>query len=220
MLKALRFRLRHALAPLAVVLAATSVAPAHAVLIQGDWDPPFGAPFPDLGWRGTSTINVSGACLALSGVIINDGLVCPLMTVVQAEVGFYDLGDLSLSTVETLNFDSLVAVDRIRVNAGQVEAFALDSLGRVLSTSALGVTVPGGDQAYFSLELDFDAVENLAVLSWYEEVGNPASGRSDPAFPAIVRIQQFDAPPVGVPAPASVALVLLGLGLVAAQRRR
>jgi hypothetical protein len=204
----------------AAALSLALAAPAQAALVQGDWDPPFGAPFPQLGWRGTATLDVPLACLALSGTIVNDTLSCPLMTVVGATVEFYDLGDLSPvpATVEVLDFDAFVAVDRIFVNAGQVEGFALDSTGRVLSTSPLGVTVPGGDQAFFGLEIDFVVGgDTVAVLSWYEDIGNPANGRNDPAFPAIVRISQFEA---SVPVPATLALALAGLALMGGLRRR
>lgn len=199
-----------------LMLALALAAPAQAALVQGDWDPPFGAPFPQLSWGGTVTINVPPACLALSGTVLNSGTACPLMTVVNAEVGFYDLAAPTV-LVETLDFDSLVAVDRIFVNAGQVEAFALDATGRVASTSYLGVTVPGGDQAWFSLEIDFVVGEDtVAVLNWFERFGNPSGGRNDPAFPAIVEIST----PTAVPVPATLALALAGLALLGGVRHR
>ncbi len=204
----------------ALACTAALAGPAHAAFVQGDWDPPFGAPFPDLGWRGTTTIEVPLACLALSGTIVNDGSLCPLMTVVNAEVQFYDVAT-PVPTVETLNFDTLVAVDRIFVTAGVVEAFALDSLGLVLSTSPLGVTAPPpGDQAYFGLAIDFViGGDTEAVLTWYEGIGNPAGGRSDPDFPAVLRITQTT-DPAPVPVPATLALALAGLALLAGTRRR
>jgi hypothetical protein len=198
------------------MLALALAAPAQAALVQGDWDPPFGAPFPQLSWGGTVTINVPTACLALSGTVLNSGTACPLMTVVNAEVGFYDLAAPTV-LVETLDFDSLVAVDRIFVNAGQVEAFALDSTGLVSSTSYLGITVPGGEQAWFGLEIDFVVGEDtIAVLNWFEDIGNPNGGRNDPAFPAVVEIST----PTAVPVPATLALAMAGLALMGGLRRR
>lgn len=210
-------RPRHTLAAAGAALALAL--PAQAAFVQGDWDPPYGVPFPNLGWRGSATIDVPLACLGLSGTVVNDTLSCPLMTVVDATVEFYDTA-LPAVTVETLDFDSLVAVDRIFVNAGQVEAFALDGTGRVLSTSPLAITSTTLDQAYFSLDIDFVVgSDTLAVLHWYEDVGNPASGRNDPDFPAIVRIRQFEAPaPVSLPG--TLGLALAGLALTGALRRR
>lgn len=203
----------------AVATAAALAGPAQAALVQGDWDPNFGAPFPALGWRGTTTIDVPLACLALSGTVVNDGVSCPLMTMVGALVEFYDIGS-PVPTVETLDFGGAVIVDRIFVTGGFVTAFALDSTGLVLSTSSLGVTVPGGEQAYFGLEIDFSDGITEAVLNWYEDIGNPAGGRSDPDFPAIVRIRQFDGPPTPAPVPATLALALAGLVLLGSTRRR
>lgn len=200
--------------------AAALAGPAQAAFVQGDWDPPFGPPFPDLGWRGTTTIDVPTACLALSGTIVNDGSLCPLMTVVNAEVQFYDV-NTPVPTVETLDFDALVAVDRIFVSAGVVEAFALDSLGLVLSTSPLAfTTVPPGGQAFFGLDVDFVVGGGTeAVLTWY--IGNidPATGRSSPDFPAFLRITQTT-DPSPVPVPATLALALAGLALLGGTRRR
>ena len=211
-----RWTLPRLLAAAALVL--TAALPAHATFVQGDWDPPFGPPFPDLGWRGTTTIFVPTACLVLTGTVVNDGALCPLMSVVNAKVEFYDLADTGLTTVEALNFDTLVAVERIVVNAGLVEGFALDSLGWVLSTSALGVTVPGGDQASFGLEIDILTDGTFAVLMWREDIGNPTGGRNGP--PARLVITQF-ADPTGVSAPGSDTLALVGLvGLLATSARR
>ncbi len=204
---------------LALAGAAALAGPAQAALVQGDWDPPYGLPFPELGWRGTATIDVPTACLALSGTVLNSGSLCPLITVVNAEVGFYDV-DVPAMTVETLDFDSLVSVDRIFINDGVVEAFALTSTGRVLSTSPLGVTVPGGEQAFFALEIDFViGAETEAVLRWGGNLRGPLGGRNDPDFPAIVDIRQLGAPPA-VPVPATLGLALAGLALLGALRRR
>jgi MYXO-CTERM domain-containing protein len=203
----------------ALAAAAALAGPAQAAFVQGDWDPPFGPPFPDLGWRGTTTIEVPLACLSLSGVIVNDGSLCPLMTVVNAEVQFYDVAD-TVPTVETLDFDALVAVDRIFVLAGVVEAFALDSLGFVFSNSPLGVTTPPpGAQAFFGLEVDFVIGSGTeAVLAWKADDG-AEGGRSSPDFPAYVRITQTS-DPAPVPVPATLALTLAGLVLLGGTRRR
>lgn len=206
-------------AALALAGAAALAGPAQAALVQGDWDPPYGVPFPELGWRGTATIFVPPACLALSGTVLNTGTLCPLMTVVNADVEFYDV-DVPATTVETLDFDSLVSVDRIFVNDGVVEAFALDSTGRVLSTSPLGVTVPGGEQAFFSLEIDFVLSGGIeAVLRWGGSETGPLGGRNDPGFPAFVDVRQL-ATPGAVPVPATLGLALAGLALLGALRRR
>lgn len=203
---------------LAAAASAALVAPSQAALVQGDWDPPYGAPFPDLGWRGTATIEVPLACLALSGTVVNDGSLCPLMTPVIALVEFFDLAD-PIPTAETLDFGGSVAVDRIFVSSGAVTAFALDSTALVISTSPLAVTSPApGEQARFGLSIDFEDGLTVAVLRWET---NPAAGggQNDSAFPAHVRITQLTGPsPVSVPA--TLALAVAGLALLGATRRR
>ena len=47
-----------------VALAAAAAGPAQAVYVVGNWDPDYGTPFGNLGWRGTITIEVPSACLA------------------------------------------------------------------------------------------------------------------------------------------------------------
>jgi hypothetical protein len=212
-----RPRLRLAAGAAAAAAAAALAAPAQAALVQGDWDPAYGVPFPELGWRGTTIIDVPLACLALSGTVVNDGVSCPLMTMVGALVQFYDIAN-PVPTVETLDFGGAVDIDRIFVSGGYVTAFALDSTGLVLS----GVPAPGGDLAYFGLDIDFAGDITEAVLTWYEGIGNPAGGRNDPGSPAIVHITQSagSPPPSPVSLPATLALALTGIALLGATRRR
>jgi len=208
--------LRRALAGLAA--AAALCGSAQAAFVQGDWDPPFGVPFPQLGWRGSASFEVPADCLVLTGTVLNTGSACSTMTLLGATVEFYDL-DNPGPTVETLNFGSLVALSRIEVDDGLVQGFTLVSTGLAPSTSPLGVTVPGGDQASFGLDIDYViGGDTIAVLSWAENEGNPGGGRNDPAFPAIVRITQTN-DPTPVPVPATLGLALAGLGLMRVLRR-
>jgi hypothetical protein len=192
---------------------------AQAALVQGDWDPDYGVPFPQLGWRGSVTIDVPDACLALGGTIVNNTVACPLMTVVGAQVEFYDLAN-PVPTVETLDFGGLVEVDRIFVSGGIVQALAMAGNGLVLSQSPLGVTVPGGQQAYFQLDIDFSLSgpagvgDSIAVLTWFPGLDTTPGGRNDPGFPAILTITQ-QGTPVPVPAPGTLGLALAALALLA-----
>lgn len=92
---------------------------AHAVQFVGEWDPAFGSPFPNLGWRGEATFEIPAACLSLNGnVWNNDPCSANGMKILSAEVEFYDLDTPSVPA-ETLLFD-------------------------IPSTSVLSMTVSGG----------------------------------------------------------------------------
>ena len=56
--------LRRALALATLGLAAQT---AQASYVVGVWDPTYGPPFTDLGWRGTVTVDVPAACLNQPG---------------------------------------------------------------------------------------------------------------------------------------------------------
>ena len=102
-------------AAVCATLTVAAVGSAHATYVVGSWDPAYGAPFTNLGWRGTSTSDIPADCLALGnvGTVLNNGAVCSLMSVVSARVEFYDLTDPTQTTVDTLFFDSAVAVSSI-----------------------------------------------------------------------------------------------------------
>ena len=57
----------------------TSALPSNAAVFRGSWDPSFGTPYPDLGYRGFADFFVPDECLAgdpISGSWISDGDTC------------------------------------------------------------------------------------------------------------------------------------------------
>ena len=209
----LRPILSSALAVLTLLLAPLS--PAHATYVVGVWDPQFGTPFTNLGWRGTTTLWVPDTCLAVPGIVLNNGIFCSLMSVTSASVEFYDITDPFKTTVETLNFSGNVGVNLVNVNgSNQVDGFALQSTGLVVSTHPLAIT--GGDQALFALELAYNAGQTTALLYWTTDLVSGLLGRNDnDRFPALVRITTLS-----VPEPGTLALVAAALGGLGWSRRR
>lgn len=191
--------------------------PARADYVVGTWDPVYGGPFTNLGWRGTSISDIPSGCLALGpvGFVVNNGVACALMTVVSAQVEFYALSDITKTTVETLDFTGSATVASIYLDTltGGLRGLDLVTTVPVLSTSVLAVT--GSEQASFSLRLvTLSPVAALARLAWFTD-SNPSGGSNDERnYPAYVTFSFL-------PEPGSLALALAALGgLVLTARRR
>ncbi len=212
----LRKTLHQTLAALALVL--TTVPAAHASFVVGTWDPTYGTPFTNLGWRGVATVQAANACLSVPGVVLNNGIACPLITMVSAVVEFYDI-NAPLVTLETLDFTNDVTVALLSVAAGnQADGFALTSTGVVTSTHPLATL--GLTPTFFALDVEFVASQSTAVLRWGTGLTGELLGRNDPQFPAHLRFATLP-DPTGVPEPTPLALAGAALAaLVLARRRR
>ncbi len=198
--------------------AAAMAMPAQAALVQGDWDPPYGAPFSDLGWRGSATIHVPTSCLAFSGTVLNDTESCDEATVVSAIVELYNVASPEV-TAETLIFTGATAVDSFFVQDGEVTAFSLFSTSRVQSNSPLAMIPAFGTQALFELDISFTVVEEYpdvsvstqARLPWYRFSGDSFEGGDSSIASVTVRT---------VAAPGSLGLAAAALLGAFALRRR
>ena len=214
-LPALRKTIHQALSVLALVL--TAAGAAQASYVVGTWDPPYGTPFTNLGWRGAVTLQAANACLVVPGVVVNNGGFCPLMTVVSATVEFYDTSGPPV-TLETLDFTNDVMVTLLSVGAGnQADGFALASTGAVPGTHPLAML--GSTPISFALEVQFVPGQSEAVLRWGTASTGELLGRNDPRFPAYLRIAT-QPEPTGLPEPTTLALTGAALAALALARRR
>lgn len=81
-------------------------APARAAIYTGIWDPAYGAPFTDLGWRGTATFYVPDACKPEGTADVSNTQDCGgLAAVSAAQVELYDVTDAQQPTLATLVFN-------------------------------------------------------------------------------------------------------------------
>jgi hypothetical protein len=202
-------KLKSAAAALALV--AGAALPAHAAVFVGTWDPAFGAPFNDLGWRGDVTVFVPDACLAQAGLVFNTAPCSGnAMQLVSAQVEFFNLAN-PLVTVETLSFASPTGgpgVTGMVITGGAVTGVVGEFNYLVDAFSSIA----GGGAVDFGLGF----VGNAAFMTWLN-TSTFSGGTSDPDFPATVTFTP------AIPEPSTWALMFAGLGLVglsAARRRR
>ena len=234
MLNHLSNNLRRVGAVAAMTVALALAAPAHAARYVGSWDPAFGPPFTDLGWRGQATFFVPDACLALSGVVLNSNNCSNFsMQLVSAEVGFYRLSDPTDAAFhETLPFaTSSPLVFSMTIDNGTL-AGVVGSFGYFVPSD---LSIAGGPNSEFALLFQ----EDLARMAFsYDPPGECVHdghgylGRNDDAHDdcKIFGFSQLQAPDgsrpfitfriATVPEPGSLALALLAMALFGVQYRR
>ena len=213
MLKALAKKLQRGGAGLAAALLLVA-APAQAAVFQGDWDPAFGSAFPDLGWRGEATFFVPDACLGIDGWVFNFAS-CSMsgMQLLGAEVDFYKLSDPNNPAFqETLLYDvPSSAVLAVKIQDGLLQGV----LGAFDYARSSTLSIAGAPYTDFFLFFQDD----IARLKFYTDLpyGKDRFGfsdivASDGSSPFITFRQ--------VPEPGALALVLLGIALLAVQSSR
>ena len=215
-LSSLKSMLGRLVAIVAVSLGAAGSA--NATFVVGDWDPAYGSPFTNLGWRGTTTSFIPAACLGLGpgqGFVANTHPSCVGMSVVSASVEFYALVPYSATplTVETLTFTGMtVSGIYLDLVTGDLDGVVLTLSGPTPSTSLLAFY--GATQADFALRLTFNvnADATFAELLWtgIEANETPAQGGANDT-PARVRFSLRTVPEPGSFLLAGAALALAGL---------
>ena len=195
---------------------------AQAAQYVGKWDPAFGAAFPDLGWRGEATFFVPDACLANEGFVLNSGA-CSGMKLVSAEVEFYRVSDPADATLETLFFDTPSSlVFGMTISDGDL-AGVVGTFGYYVDST---LPLAGGPNTEFNLSFLNDVAvldfltwgrcrhlfgDYACVKKWGFSDLNPADGTPFLTFTAVS---------TSVPEPASAALIVLALGMLAVLTRR
>jgi hypothetical protein len=191
--------------------------PADAAVYTGIWDPPYGAPFDGLGWRGSAGFFVPDSCKPTGTAdVSNSGACGGLAAVTAGQVELYDINDPGRPTLAALVFDpQTLLIDTLRYVNGalvQLDSSLADFVSPQADLTRFGVS----PSTEFALQFTFEGPR----LAWAECDGRACQfgGFNDGAqFPPELVITELRS----VPEPATLGLVGLALaGLAAGQYRR
>jgi hypothetical protein len=214
------------LGSLAVLIGTLSVVEsADAQVRRVRWDPDYGAPFANLGWRGEADVQY-GSCTGPGWVDNSAGSCNGALSFLNATVELYDIGTPD-TTLQTLNF-----------TGGLVDQLNFDGSGEltdVLSTPFTPIQgIPAqteymGTPAYFSLIF----VGKYAQLYWFKDYPNSAAayigcynpgdngfGSNRCGISSNLDGAGAELKITPVPEPGTYALMLAGLGMVMFIARR
>lgn len=230
-------RLKNALASSAIAAAALlgAASPAQAIVYVGNFDPAFGAPFTDLGWRGTAEFVIPDACAGKTGKFQNLSFddACGRLGfyMPNARVEFYSLAD-PLKTLETLDFGLLAFVNSITLitPTGAASPTKLTgvttaySIGRPGTSTPAKIFTPGNLVGKtFNFYLKFDG--GVASMA-YSDNESPIFCTYSPKNCKFSSTNEKDVAKVSftqvglVPEPGTFALVLAALGALGLCSRR
>ena len=200
-----------------LVLAAAALAgQAQAAVYTGGWDPAYGAPFTNLGWRGTSSFAVPDSCEPAGTADISNATACGgLAQITSAQVELYDTQDAGQTTLAQLVFNpSSMLVNTLRYVGGdltQLTTSVSNLVDPIEDLSAFGVAATGS----FFLQFTLAGPQLGWKLCSIRQTTECASGFNDGAqFPPQFTISR-------VPEPATLWLCAVALlGLVVPRRSR
>ena len=218
---------------LAVAVAAGAAAPAQAAVYTGNWDPGYGEPFPNLGWKGSATFFIPDACLSLASSWVGNNDACSGggMKVLDATLSFYDIVTDPSGTgpaAQTFSFvdPGTALVYEMYVGANnQLQGVSTGFFAPVQASTAAAQAIAGS--AYFHLAFlkesspastpsvqlyHTDSFSNPLCL--FPMPGQAACAGGFGAQKAVLEI----AP--AIPEPSTYALMLGGLAMLAAVARR
>ena len=170
---------------------------------MGKWDPPFGADFPDLGWKGEAKFFVPNACLSHSGLVFNaESCSNSGMSLLSARVDFYKVSDPTNATFQESIFFNTPSplVTWVQIDDGMLSGVH-GSFDYLVSAT---LPLAGGPDTKFILSFE----DTFARLGFVSE-GH--SGFSEGA--PVITFQL-------VPEPGTITILALALATMVALSRR
>ena len=139
------------------LVGAIAAGPAQATLYSGNWDPTYGGPFPDLGWKASADFNVPTSCLAQGNGSYAPTGNCAGFSVTSAELDFYNASvDPNPDTspiVQSFALNLDVPVSGIDITNNQFTGIDTAFFNSVIPTTNAALAIAGNGLYAFSLVL-------------------------------------------------------------------
>ena len=197
------------------------------VVYKGNFDPAYGAPFNQLGWKGEVFFNLqSAACLAQADGWYGASGVCG-MQMTSGTVDFYNLATPA-TPAETFTLATGVPIYQVYVKSGTLTGIESGFFAPFAPTTAAAKAIAGNGNTWFHLEFLYDAdphVGSTPTVQLLNTLGlkNPACLVSphpceggESSEQAVLHLTAVS----GIPEPETYALMLAGLGVVGFMARR